>query len=155
MQVAPDPYPATVLMANAMNTSATLTDLLRQGEVPRFLNQELKNYKPAQKVDKGKSSADSTRKTADSSSSAKAEPLTPAYDPNAYVPDSGTGRGEKRKEDMGDAPSPSLVLAKGLSPMLDGDVLHPFAPQHHLWDDLWLEQDKGWALRELTTKLLS
>ncbi len=30
MQVAPDPYPATVLMANVMNTSAALTDLLRQ-----------------------------------------------------------------------------------------------------------------------------
>jgi hypothetical protein len=31
MQVAPDLYPATVLMANAMNTSVALTDLLRQG----------------------------------------------------------------------------------------------------------------------------
>jgi hypothetical protein len=102
MQVAPDPYPATVLMANAMNTSAALTDLLRQGDIPRLLNQELKNYKPVQKVDKSRSSADSTRKTADSSSSAKAEPrkqpdpLTPAYDPSAYVPDYGTSRGEKR-----------------------------------------------------------
>ena len=25
--------------------------------------------------------------------------------------------------------------------MPEGDVLHPFAPQHFLWDDLWLEQD--------------
>ena len=41
MQVAPDPYPATVLMANAMNTSAALTEFLRQGDIPRFLNQEL------------------------------------------------------------------------------------------------------------------
>jgi hypothetical protein len=161
MQVAPDSYPATVLMANAMNTSATLTDLLRQGDIPRFLNQELKNFKPAQKVDKGKSSADPTRKATDSSSSVKAEPreqpdpLTPAYYPNAYVPDSGTSRGEKRKEGMGDAPSPLLVLAKGLSPMPNGDVLHPFSPQHHLWDDLWLEQDQGWALRELTLKLMN
>jgi hypothetical protein len=56
---------------------------------------------------------------------------------------------------MGDAPSPSLVLAKGLSPMPNGDVLHPFAPQHHLWDDLWFEQDQGKALREFTQKLLS
>ena len=132
---------------------------MRQGDIPRLLNQELKNSKPVQKVDKGKSSADSTRKATDSSSSVKAEPreqpdpLTPAYDPNAYVPNSGTSRGEKRKEDMGDAPSPLLVLAKGLSPMPDGDVLHPFSPQHHSWDDLWLEQDQGWALRELTLKL--
>jgi hypothetical protein len=83
------------------------------------------------------------------------DPLTPAYNPNAYVPDSGTGRGEKRKEDMGDAPSPVLVLAKDLAPMRDGDVLHPFSPQHHLWDDLWLEDNQGWALRELTQKLFS
>ncbi len=161
MEVAPDPYPATVLMANAMNTSATLTDLLRQGDIPRLLNQELKNYKPVPKVKKSRSSADSTRKTADSSSSAKAEPhkqpdpLTPAYDPNAYVPDSGTSRGEKRKEEMCDTPSPSLVLAKGLSPMPNGDVLQPFAPQDYRWDDLWLEQDQGKALREFTNKLLS
>ena len=83
------------------------------------------------------------------------DPLTPAYDPNAYVPSSGTSRGEKRKEDMGDAPSPLLVLAKGLVPMPEGDVLHPFTPQHYLWDDLWLEDNQGWALRELTQKLLS
>ncbi len=25
--------------------------------------------------------------------------------------------------------------------MPEGEVLHPFAPQHFLWDDLWLEQD--------------
>jgi hypothetical protein len=161
MQVAPDPYPATVLMANAMNTSAALTDLLRQGDIPRLLNQELKNYKPAQKVDKNRSSADSTRKTADSSSCVKAEPhkqpnpLTPAYDPNAYAPDSGTSRGGKRKEDSGDAPSPFLVLATGLPPMPNGDVLQPFAPQDYRWDDLWLEQDQGKALREFTQKLLS
>jgi hypothetical protein len=65
------------------------------------------------------------------------------------------GHPGKRKEEMDDAPSPLLVLAKGLSPMPDGEVLHPFAPQHHLWDDLWLEQDQGWALREVTQKLLS
>jgi hypothetical protein len=56
---------------------------------------------------------------------------------------------------MGDSPSPSLVLAKGLSPMRDGDVLQPFAPQNYRWDDLWFEQDQGKALREFTQKLLS
>ncbi len=25
--------------------------------------------------------------------------------------------------------------------MPEGEVLHPFAPQRYLWDDLWLEQD--------------
>ena len=34
--------------------------------------------------------------------------------------------------------------------MLDGDVLHPFAQQSPVWDDLWLEQDNGRALREFT-----
>jgi hypothetical protein len=34
--------------------------------------------------------------------------------------------------------------------MLDGDVLHPFAQQSAVWDDLWLEQDNGRALREFT-----
>ncbi len=77
MQVAPDPFPATVLMVNAMNTNAVLSDLLRQGDIPRLLNQELKNRKPAQKN-------------------------------NDYR-----------------------------------------------WDDLWLEQDRGKALREFTEKLLS
>ncbi len=161
MQVAPDPDPVTVLMANAMNTSTALTNLLRQGDIPRLLNQELKNYKPVPKVDKSRSSAEPTRKTADFSSSAKAEPrkqpdpLTPAYDPNAYVPDSGTSREEKRKDEMDDAPSPLLVLATGLSPMPNGDVLQPFAAQDYRWDDLWLEQDQGKALREFTQKLLS
>ena len=56
---------------------------------------------------------------------------------------------------MGDSPSPSLVLATGLSPMRNGDVLQPFAPQDYRWDDLWLEQDQGKALREFTHKLLS
>jgi hypothetical protein len=55
MQVAPDPLPATVLMVNAMNTNATLSDLLRQGDIPRLLNQELKNRKPSQKNDDNRS----------------------------------------------------------------------------------------------------
>ncbi len=168
MQVALDPFPATVLMVNAMNTNVALSNLLRQGDIPSLLNQELKNRKPAQRAEDNRSSAGFSsslriepRKTADSSSSARTEPrkrqdpLTPAYDPSAYVPDTGTSRGEKRKEEMGDAPSPSLVLAKGLSPMRDGDVLQPFAPQDYRWDDLWLEQDQCKALREFTNKLLS
>jgi hypothetical protein len=45
MQVAKDPLPATVLMVNAMNTSDALSDLLRQGDMPRLLNQELRERK--------------------------------------------------------------------------------------------------------------
>ncbi len=112
-----------------------MSDLLRQGDIPRFLNQELKNRKPAQKNDDNRSNVDSSsflriesRKTTDSSSSARVEPrkprepLTPSYDPNAYAPDLGTNRGEKRKEESSETPSPSLVLAMGLFPMLNGDV---------------------------------
>jgi hypothetical protein len=36
MQVARDPLLATVLMANAMNTSPALSDVLRQGGIPRL-----------------------------------------------------------------------------------------------------------------------
>jgi hypothetical protein len=50
MQVARDPLPATVLMANAMNTSAALSDLLRQGDIPRLLNQGLKERKQHKKA---------------------------------------------------------------------------------------------------------
>jgi hypothetical protein len=82
MQVAPEPFPATVLMVNAMNTSAALSDLLRQGDIPRLLNQELRNRKPAQRNDDNRSSMDSSsflrigsRKTTDSSSSARAVSL--------------------------------------------------------------------------------
>jgi len=32
--------------------------------------------------------------------------------------------------------------------MPNGDVLHPFAPGSVEWDELWLEQDNGRALRE-------
>jgi hypothetical protein len=42
----------------------------------------------------------------------------------------------------------------GLFPMPNGDVLHPFEPQNYLWDNLWLEQDQGKALREFTQNLL-
>jgi hypothetical protein len=100
------------------------------------------------------------RKTVDSSSLAGLEPrktrdpITPSYDPNAYAPNLGTNRGEKRKEENSDTPSPSLELATGLCPMPNGDVLHPFEPQNYRWDDLWFEQDQGKALREFTQKLL-
>jgi hypothetical protein len=96
----------------------------------------------------------------DSSSSAGLEPrksrdpITPSYDPNAYAPNLGTNRGEKRKEESSDTPSSSLELATGLCPMLNDDVLHPFEPQNYRWDDLCLEQDQGKALREFTQKLL-
>jgi hypothetical protein len=39
--------------------------------------------------------------------------------------------------------------------MPEGDVLQPFSPQDYRWDDLWLEQDQGWVLRELTRNLLT
>ncbi len=39
--------------------------------------------------------------------------------------------------------------------MPNGDVLHLFDPQHHLWADLWFEQDQGAALRDFTLRLLS
>jgi hypothetical protein len=82
------------------------------------------------------------------------DPLTAAHDPNAYISNTGSSRGEKRKEESNDTPSPSLVLAQGLYSMLNGDVLHPFNPQYHLWDDLWLEQNQGAALREFKLWLL-
>jgi hypothetical protein len=163
MQVAPDPFPATVLMVNAMNTNAALTDLLRQGDIPRLLNQELKNRKPEQKNDDNRSNLDSSfslriesRKTAESSSSAGLEPRKPRdpVTPSDTPTPLGTNRGEKRKEESNDTPSPSLELATGLCPMLNGDVLHPFEPQNYRWDDLWLEQDQGKALREFIQKLL-
>ncbi len=50
MQVVKDPLPATVLMVNAMNTSDALFDLLRQGDIPRLLNQELRERKQHKKT---------------------------------------------------------------------------------------------------------
>ena len=80
MQVASEPLPVTVLMVNAMNTNAALSDLLRQGDIPRLLNQELRNRKPTRKDDDIRSNVDSSssmriepRTTGDSSSSAKDE----------------------------------------------------------------------------------
>jgi hypothetical protein len=148
MQVTRDPLAATEFMVNAMNTGEALSDLLRQDDIPRLLNKELKNRKPAHKAGDG-------RPTVDPSSSVKIEPRpardppTAAYDPNAYDPNYRSSRGKKRKEEGNDTPSPSLVLAHSLCPMLNGDVLHPFSPQYHLWDGLWLEQDQGAQLRDL------
>jgi hypothetical protein len=70
-----------------------------------------------------------------------------AFEPGASDPRSEPNRGEKHKDRHSDTPSPSTTLAQGLSPMLDGDVLHPFCPQSVAWDDLWLEQDHGNDLR--------
>ncbi len=146
MQVARDPLPATVLMGNAMNTSDALSDLLRQGDIPRLLNQELKERKQHKKA------AEPPPKVVASSSGKTAARLgfgssSNAFDSGASDPRSEPNRGEKRKDGHSDTPSPSTTLAQGLSPMLNGDVLHPFCPQIVAWDDLWLEQDHGSDLR--------
>jgi hypothetical protein len=39
MHVSSDALPATVLMTNAMNSNAVLDELLRQGDIPRLLNE--------------------------------------------------------------------------------------------------------------------
>jgi hypothetical protein len=147
MQVARDPLPAMVLMVNAMNTSPVLSDLLRHGDIPRLLNQELKERKQPKKAVESLpkvvsfSSTKTTKRSEFGSSS-------DAYDPDAYDPKSEPSRGEKRKDGHSDTPSPSTItLAQGLSPMLNGDVLHPFGQQNVAWDDLWLEQDGGSDLR--------
>jgi hypothetical protein len=67
--------------------------------------------------------------------------------PGASDPRSEPSRGEKRKDGHSGTPSPYTTLAQGLSPMLDGDVLHPFCQQNLAWDDLWLEQDHVSDLR--------
>jgi hypothetical protein len=146
MQVARDPLPATVLMANAMNTSDALSDILRQGDIPRLLNQELKKRKQHKKA------AEPPPKVVASSSGKMAARLgfgssSNAFDPGASDPRSEPNRGEKRKDGHSDTRSPSTTLAQGLSPMLNGDVLHPFSQQSVAWDDLWLEQDHGSDLR--------
>ncbi len=144
-QVARDPFPATVLMVNAMNTSVELSELLRQGDIPRLLNQELKERMPVK-------NSFEVQPQSFSSSTIKIEKRSrPDIKPDASelnvsssnesVPPDGTSRGEKRKEIRSDTPSPSLTLATGLGPMPNGEVLHPFTPQNTDWDDLWLELD--------------
>ena len=142
VQVARDPLPAAVLMVNAMNTSAELSDLLRRGDIPRLLNQELKERTPAKNPFE-------FQPQSSSSSSIKIERRSrPDIKPDAAdlnvsssndsAPTEGTNRGEKRKETRDEVPSPSLTLAMGLGPMPNGEILHPFAPQNERWDDLWI-----------------
>ena len=141
MQVLPDALPATVLLTNAMNTNAALDDLLRQGDIPRLLNGKLKELKNSKK--------DRNVPPAPSVSSGNV-PKTPTV---SQVVSDGTSvnRNAKRKDMPSSSPSPSpLPVSKALSPMLNGDVLHPFAPQQRDWDELWLEKDNGRALREFT-----
>jgi hypothetical protein len=111
-----------------MNTSAALSDLLRQGDIPRLLNQELKKRKQPKKAVElpPKVVASSFEKTAERSGFSSS---SDAYDPDAYDTKSAPSRGEKRKDGHSDTPSPSTTLAQGLSPMLNGDVLHPFCQQ--------------------------
>ena len=147
MQVARDPLPATVLMVNAMNTSAELSELLQRGDIPRLLNQELKERMPVKspfdfqsqssssgsiKIEK-RSRPDSKPDTVDLNVSSS----------NDSAPTKGTNRGEKRKEPQDEVPSPSLTLAVGLGPMPNGEILHPFSPQDKDWDDLWITRDGG------------
>jgi hypothetical protein len=80
MQVSRDHLPATVLMANAMNTSKELDDLLSQGDIPRLLNQELKERKPPkQSVEPAQSKVPlSSSKGPSTQSSSVTVPPTPA-----------------------------------------------------------------------------
>jgi hypothetical protein len=128
MQVSRDHLPATVLMANAMNTSKELDDLLSQGDIPRLLK-ERKPLKQSVEPAHSKVLLSSSKGPSTQSSYVTAPP-TPAI--------SNLG---KRKDEHLNSPSPTPALAQGLVPMPDGDVLHPFAPQSYMWDDLWLEQD--------------
>jgi hypothetical protein len=57
-------------------------------------------------------------------------------------------RGEKWKDAQFNSPSPSLTLAQGLFVLMPNrEVLNPFNQQNMMWDDLWLEQNSGAALR--------
>ena len=142
VQVARDPLPATVLMVNAMNTSAELSDLLRRGDIPRLLNQELKERMPA------KNTFDFQPQSSSSGSIQIEKRARPDFKPdttdlnvsssNDSAPSGGTNRGEKRKETRDDIPSPSLTLAVGLGPMPNAEILHPFAQQNEKWDNLWI-----------------
>jgi hypothetical protein len=114
-----------------MNTSKELDDLLSQGDIPRLLNQELKERKPPRQIvvkvepTHTKLPPSSSKEGSRRSSSSVAPPITPAV----------TNLG-KRKDEHLNSPPPTLALAQGLAPMPEGEALHPFAPQHYLWDDL-------------------
>jgi hypothetical protein len=141
MHVSPDALPATVLLTNAMNTNAALDDLLRQGDIPRLLNGKLKELKNSKK-DRDVPSAPSVS----SGNAPKTPTVSRVASDNAL-----DNRSAKRKDMPSSSPSPSpLPVSTILRPMLNGDVLHPFAPQQRDWDELWLEQDNGRALREFT-----
>jgi hypothetical protein len=113
MQVARDPLPATVLMVNAMNTSAELSELLRCGDIPRLLNRDLGERMPVK-------SPLEFQPQSSSSSSIKIERRSrPDFkldaadlnvsSSNDSAPTEGTNRGEKRKETQDEVPSPSLT----------------------------------------------
>jgi hypothetical protein len=115
------------------NTSKELDDLLSQGDIPRLLNQELKERKPF------KQSFEPAHSKVPPSSSKEfsAQSSSVTAPPNPVTTNLG-----KRKDEHLNSPSPSPALAQGLVPMLNGDVLHPFTPQSYMcWGDLWLEQD--------------
>jgi hypothetical protein len=132
MQVSRDHLPATVLMANAMNTSKELDDLLSQGDISRLPNQELKERKPL------KQSFEPTHSKVPPSSSKEFSTQSSSVTAPPYPATTSLG---KRKDEHLNSPFSSPVLAQGLVPRLNGDVLHPFAPQSYMWDDLCLEQD--------------
>jgi hypothetical protein len=140
MHVSSDALPATMLMANAMNSDAVLDDLLRQGDIPRLLNEKLRELKNPKK----------DREAPPVPSSSGNVPKTPTV--SRSIPDGNpTSRNAKRKDMSSSSPSPSSSsLITGLGPMLNGDVLHPFAPQRRDWDELWLDQSGSKALRDLT-----
>jgi hypothetical protein len=107
-------------MTNAMNANAVLDDLLRQGDIPRLLNEKLKELKSSNK------NRDAPPAPSVSSGTA---PKTPTV--SQVASDSASvSRNAKRKDMPASSPSPSpLPVTHGLSSMLNGDVLHPFAPQ--------------------------
>jgi hypothetical protein len=102
MQVSRDHLPATVLMANAMNTSKELDDLLSQGDIPRLLSQELKERKPL------KQSVEPTHTKLPPSSSKEVskQSLSSVAPPTPAVTNLGT-----RKDEPRNSPPPTLALA--------------------------------------------
>ena len=136
MQVSCDHLPATVLMANAMNTSKELDDLLSQGDIPRLLiNQELKERKPfKQSVVKVEPThtklPPSSSKEGSRQSSSSVAPPTPAV----------TNLGKRKDEHLNSLP-PLRWLRVLLPCPKEKSFIHSLRKQHYLWDDLWLEQD--------------
>jgi hypothetical protein len=105
MQVSRDHLPATVLMTNAMNTSKDLDDLLCQGEIPRLLNQELKERKPLkQSVEPHHSKVSpSSSKEFSAQSSSDSAPLELAV----------TNRGKRKDEITPQQSSPFTCVGSG------------------------------------------